>query len=443
MPNDRLELPLTTTEDAALAYVDGVDRMLAAWPGVHERLSAAIELDADFALGHAAMARYLAMQGKVAAAQDAAMSARTVAKRATRRERQHVECIALLVHGKPGEALRAVHEHVEEFATDSLALSLALGAFGLHAFSGRADHDAVRLALCERVAAKHSADDWWFLSYFGWAHTEAGNLRVGQDLSRRGFELRRENAHGAHSMAHSFHECGQYADAVAHLDDWLPDYDVAGQLHCHLNWHRALLDVQMGDVDAALTRLRTAMAPTLSTSPPINIFTDGASLLWRIMLYEQGSADSHLSAPMKQHWQELAAYAHDTWPRPAVSFIDAHCAMADAAMGDQQRVTTRAEALRELDASGALAAGAVPATLAQALGAYMQGDYVTAADNVEAILTDLPRLGGSHAQREIHEETLIAACLKCDRRARAAELLNERLARRPSAIDQHWLSIAN
>jgi hypothetical protein len=297
--------------------------------------------------------------------------------------------------------------------------------------------------LCEELAPQQPGDDWWFLTYLGWAHTEAGNLRRGQDITRRGFELRRENAHGAHSLTHSFHECGQHADAVAHLDDWLPIYDPAGQLYCHLNWHRALLDVQAGDVDTALTRLATKMAPALSTSPPINILTDGASLLWRIMLYEQGPPEVRANRASGQQWQELAEYANSKWPQPAVSFIDVHCAMADAASGNQQRGTARAETLRKLDGSGKLAAGAVPATLADALGAYARGNYTGAADGVEAVLAELPRIGGSHAQREVHEETLIAACLKCGRKQRAAELLNERLARRPSAVDQNWLTMAS
>ena len=60
---------------------------------------------------------------------------------------------------------------------------MLLGAFGLYAFSGRPDHDAAKLAICERHA-RHYGEDWWFLSYLGWSHTEAGNLTTGRDLVR-------------------------------------------------------------------------------------------------------------------------------------------------------------------------------------------------------------------------------------------------------------------
>lgn len=431
---DRLGLVLTTSEASARAYVDAVDRMLAAWPGAGERLADALAADPDFALAHVAEARLRQMQGRVADARAAAGRARDLCVRATRRERGHVEAIALLIDGKPRESLAAVEAHLDEFPTDSLVLSLALGAFGLYAFSGRADHDAVRLARCQRLAARQPGDDWWFLTYLGWAYTEAGDLEAGERITARGFELRRENAHGAHALAHALHESGQHASAVAHLDGWLPDYDSSGQLYCHLHWHRALLDVQAGETGLALARLAEHMHPARCASPPINIMTDGASLLWRIMLYED--------APPPLPWQDLAAYGERVWPQPAVPFIDVHCAMASAGDGDQDAARRRADALVTLDADGRLPPGPLPGVLARAAAAYAAGDFAAAADAIESVLADLPRLGGSHAQREVHEETLIRACLRCGRTQRARALLAQRLARRPSAVDARWLDAA-
>jgi len=78
--------------------------------------------------------------------------------------------------------------HLDAYPRDALVLSLLLGAFGLYAFSGRADHDAAKLAICARNAT-HYGEDWWFISYLGWSHTEAGNLREGRALSERAMAL--------------------------------------------------------------------------------------------------------------------------------------------------------------------------------------------------------------------------------------------------------------
>ena len=86
-------------------------------------------------------------------------------------------------------------------------LSLLLGAFGLYAFSGLADHDAARVAICERHIS-HYGEDWWFLSYLGWAHTEAGHLGIGRGITERSLRLRPENANAAHGLSHAQFEQG-------------------------------------------------------------------------------------------------------------------------------------------------------------------------------------------------------------------------------------------
>jgi hypothetical protein len=55
----------------------------------------------------------------------------------------------------------------------------------------------------------------------------------------------------------------------------------------------------------------------------------------------------------------------------------------------------------------------------------------------------LPRIGGSHAQREVVEDTLIVAFLGSGQSGKAARLLRSRLARRPSARDEGWLALCD
>ena len=80
------------------------------------------------------------------------------------------------------------------------------------------------------------------------------------------------------------------------------------------------------------------------------------------------------------------------------------------------------------------------ALLSRAACAFAAGDARTAAELLERALPDLARIGGSHAQRELIEDTFIVACLRADDGARAAPLLRARLARRPSARDRAWLA---
>ena len=66
---DRRGLPMSTGSEAAAAhYREGVDLMLAAWPGAAERMDAALAEDPDFALACAARARLHAVQAEPAEA---------------------------------------------------------------------------------------------------------------------------------------------------------------------------------------------------------------------------------------------------------------------------------------------------------------------------------------------------------------------------------------
>ena len=258
MNRDRYDLPLTTTSDRAAAhYRDGMDCMLSAWHGAEDAFDRAIQEDADFALAHIARARLhqLNMQGSEARAM--AAQARQLAVSADARERRHIEIMAAVIEGKPKVAVSGAEAHLEEYPRDALVLSMLLGAFGLYAFSGRADHDAAKLAVCER-AATHYGEDWWFLSYLGWSHTEAGNLTTGRALSERAMGLRAANANAAHGLSHAMFEQGDMAAGRQFLSAWLPAHDRKSFLHGHLWWHISLTALDEGDLDTRACDLRTA-----------------------------------------------------------------------------------------------------------------------------------------------------------------------------------------
>ena len=88
--------------------------------------------------------------------------------------------------------------------------------------------------------------------------------------------------------------------------------------------------------------------------------------------------------------------------------------------------------LRERDASGKLAAGSVVYRLAEGFHAHERGDWASAAGILAAALPETVRIGGSRAQRDLVEYTLLAAYLKDGRAAQAKALITRRAERRPS-----------
>src|SRR5438094_1496156 len=226
---DRFGLALTTSSaTAAEDYVRAVDLMLSANIGGEELLDATLASDPEFALAHIARARLLAVQARVSEARKAAEAARALADRVTAREARHVETVALAIDGNGKAAMALLEEHVAEFPRDAMVLSLALGVFGLFGFSGRADFHEAQLALLLRLAPRWD-EDWWFLTYLGWARIELGDIAEGADEVERALDLNPRNAYAAHARAHGYYEAGDAAGGAGFVEGWLPRYDRRSQ----------------------------------------------------------------------------------------------------------------------------------------------------------------------------------------------------------------------
>jgi tetratricopeptide (TPR) repeat protein len=433
---DRRGLPLSTSSDGAAGhYRDGVDLLLSAWPGVDVALDQAIAADPDFALAHAARARLHATRGESGPAKVRAAAARElVAKRGTERERSHVEAIALGVAGQAKQALGQVLAHAEAWPRDAVILALPLGAFGLFAFSGRADHNQARVDLCERHARHYDDDDWWFLTYRGWSHTENGDVARGRTLTQRAFDLRPENANAAHALAHAMFETGALAEAEAMMSEWLPTYGRSGPLYSHIAWHRALLALENGNPERALAIYGCQLRHTRTVAAPIIVASDSAALLWRLSIYGH-------EVP-KARFEDAARYAEQAFPDAGFAFADVHLALLAAASGDRDALQRRIEALERRVAAGVTPARPVAPALCRAVLAFADGDYAGCVRLLEPVAADVVRIGGSHAQREVFEDTLIVALLRSGDVAKARALIDRRLHRRPSPRDMRWRSMA-
>ena len=282
-----------------------------------------------------------------------------------------------------------------------MPLSLALGVFGLLGFSGRLDHHEAQLALLEELAP-HWGDDWWFLGYLGWAYIETGEVAAGTRLVERSLAGNPRNAHAAHQRAHGFFETGDTSGGANFIRAWLSDYDRAGHLHCHLSWHLALFELARGDAARARATYLDSIRPSVAQSAPMLSLADSASFLWRWRLY--GAAP-----PLDQQWGEVAAHARRHFPQASLAFADLHAALAEAATGDDEFVQRRIGGLHHLARDGRLPSGNVAPALCAGAAALARGANAEAARLLEAALADLPRIGGSHAQREVFEDSLIFA----------------------------------
>jgi tetratricopeptide (TPR) repeat protein len=128
--------------------------------------------------------------------------------------------------------------------------------------------------------------------------------------------------------------------------------------------------------------------------------------------------------------------------QPGMAFVDTNAALALAAARDEVAFGRLIDGLRALDAQGHPTAGCVVLPLVQGIWAFAQGAYDEAIEWIEPIADQIVRIGGSNAQREVFEDTLLEAYLRAGRYALAEAILRQRLDRRPSGRDFFWLGRA-
>jgi hypothetical protein len=169
-------------------------------------------------------------------------------------------------------------------------------------------------------------------------------------------------------------------------------------------------------------------------SAPMLSLADSASFLWRWRLYRA-------APPLDEHWVEVAAHARRYFPQAGLAFADLHAALAEAATEDSAMLEARVHGLNSLAEQGCLPPGKVARALCSGVAAFARGDDAEAVRVLEAALDDLPRIGGSHAQREVFEDSLVIAYLRSGQTDKAEARLLSRLARRPSLRDEAWLAL--
>jgi tetratricopeptide (TPR) repeat protein len=382
------------------AYREGVGLLLAAKPGPERAFQRAIDAEPRFALAHAGLARAHLLAARIPEAKAAAASARELMPNLPERERNSAEVVLLTVEGASAKAYALAREHLKSYPTDAMALAPCCGVFGLIGFSGRKGREQELRQLMEELAP-HYGEEPWFLVQLAFAQVETGDTQMARATIERAMALDPASAHGAHVKAHVHYEAEEKEQGLKFLQQWVPGYAKEGLLHCHLHWHIALWQLELGDCAAAMKTYLKGVHPGGAWGPPINVLTDAAAFLWRAELLGQPRDAGR--------WHEVKEYALRHFPAAGLAFADVHKALACAASGDELALETLVGQLREREEAGKALAGPIVRALAEACAAFCRKDYDEAIALIEPHMAEHERIGGSRAQRRLIELTLAAA----------------------------------
>src|SRR5271154_4014007 len=418
MQTDRYDLALSTASSAARdAYVEGCAAKLTMYPGAIEAFDRAIAADPSFALAHAARAHVLLERGDAAVARASMAAAKSLAAGLSEREASHIAYFALLVAGDAEAALAALPAHLDAWPRDALVLATTAFTNGLIGSSGRAGQKRALLELLDRLAPAYG-DDWWFTAHHGMALSENGQREAARPKIDRALAQNPNNPWVAHARAPLCYEEGDPIGACAFLTSWLITYPRNGSLYSHLSWHLALGHLAAGDAAAAYRLFRDAFSTDVHSGPPRGKLNDAVSFLWR---WELAGHPRDADA-----WRMMHDFAKSAFPRAGLAFSDLHIALAQAVAGDEAELERRARQMDELARKGRYPSGPLVPAVSRGFAAFERQQFSAVIDVLEPIAGELERIGGSRAQLDLVEFTLLKAYVSADRPDDARRILSGR-----------------
>src|SRR5215471_16393444 len=193
-----------------------------------------------------------------------------------------------------------------------------------------------------------------------------------------------------------------------------------GFFYGHLSWHLSLCEIQAGNWEEALRTYRDGIALDRHSGGPQLKIADGAAFLWRAELA------GHPRDPAA--WRGLYDYANSALPRPGNGLADLHVILAQAVMGDDAALDARVRQMYELAREGRYPSGSYLPALARGFASFEREDFSGAIAALAPLAGQSERIGGSRAQHDLIEFTLLRACLCADRVEAARHLLGARRA---------------
>lgn len=352
------------------------------------------------------------------------------------RERAHAAALRMTLEGRWHAACRAWDEVLVVHPRDALALQWAhLWDF----YRGDAVNLRQRVA---RALPEWDEDDPLYpqvLALHAFGLEECHLYPQAEEAGRRALSLDVRTPWAVHAVAHVMEMQGRFDEGAAWLRQQQPHWAEGNGFATHLWWHAALFRLEALDT-AGVLRLVDAHLAGDALQVTLQRL-DAASLLWRLQL---------MGADVGARWQVLA----DSWPLAGeqaghYAFNDVHAVMALLGAGQVPRAEAwlarcaeRAMSAEDARRSNHAMAREVGLPLMRALLALTRGDGESAALSLYGLRDLAARFGGSHAQRDLVDLTLLAAAAEApdgEARAIGRAVLHERLlAKPPTPLTRHW-----
>jgi tetratricopeptide (TPR) repeat protein len=370
----------------------------------------------ELVMGHVLKA-YLHLLGTEPAGLAVARSAHDAALAFPRndRERRHLAAIERLIEGHWRDAGLALEDLSIDYPADALALQ---AGHQIDFFTGdsRMLRDRIARALPfwdKRMAGYHAV-----VGMHAFGLEEMGDYVRAESEGRMSVDLEPRDGWGQHAVAHVMEMQNRRRDGIAWMrqnaDGWSRDNFFA----VHNWWHLALFHLDLGEIDEALALFD---GPIYGKASNVALdMIDAAALLWRLHLRKAPVGDRFHA--LAENWTPHVTARH-------YAFNDMHAMMAFVGANRSQEAEAILQSVQQaLGAAGdnATFTREVGLPVTTAIKAFGDGNYAETVRLLRSVRNHAHRFGGSHAQRDVIDLTLIEAAVRSGQKRLAEALQIER-----------------
>ncbi len=338
------------------------------------------------------------------------------------RERGHRDAVRALLEGRWHDAGRALEDVALEHPRDLVALQVG---HQIDFFTGRARmlRDRIARALPHWDAAMPGYHALLGMHAFGLE--ECGDYARAEARGRRAVELEPRDGWAWHAVAHVLEMQDRRAEGIVWLRSDSDAWSRESSFAVHNWWHLALFHLDRGEIREALELFDGPIRG--ATTQLVLELIDASALLWRLEL---------LGVDVGARWQAVA----DAWAplaNASYAFNDVHAMLAFVGAGQDERARALLAAQERAlagDADNATFTREVGAPVTRAIHAFGAGAYAECVQLLRPVREIASRFGGSHAQRDLLDRTLLEAARRAGQRALAQGLEAERRELRASTL---------
>ena len=389
---------------------------------------AAIAASPDMTMAHVLKA-WLHLLGTEPAALTVALDCLDAAGRldADEREGAHIAAARALAQGRWHEAGLRLEDLSARFPRDTLALQA-----GHQIDFFRGDSRMLRDRIARALPAWDPGVPGWHavLGMHAFGLEETGDYAAAEAQGRRGVELEPRDSWAWHAVAHVHEMRHAVREGVAWLEPARAVWSKGSFLATHNTWHLALYHLELDQHDEALRLYDEAIGGTGSTV--VLDMLDASAMLWRLHLRGvDGVALGERFNALADRWADAWASAGGAGQ---YAFNDLHAMIAFVGADRpqlQQRVVDAQQAALHGNLDNATFTRDVGQAATLGVQAFGQGDYARTVGLLRPVRSVAHRFGGSHAQRDLLDLTLLEAAARSGDQPLAAALAAERLALKP------------